>query len=79
MENNRYRKNSKGTSIFKGVSWFRYAGKWRAFIKVRGDQKYIGSYDNEEEAARAYDNAAISEFGKFALTNEMLGLYAKDI
>jgi hypothetical protein len=37
------------------VSWNRKSKKWRASLA----KKYIGSFDNENAAARDYDNAAI--------------------
>lgn len=48
---------------FKGVTAFR--DKWR----VRSAGKYIGLYDTPEEAARAYDEIALVEYGEFAYLN----------
>lgn len=61
------------TSGFKGVSPFR--GGWRAIIAGVGDRRItIGTYATREEAARAYDLAAVDYFGEFALTNAAMGL-----
>jgi len=47
-----------GTSRFKGVSWHTKEGKWRVQINVEGKNTTLGSFANEELAARAYDEAA---------------------
>lgn len=49
-------------SGYKGVSFNRRNGKWCA-------QLYIGTFVSQEDAAKAYDAAARSVFGEFALTN----------
>ena len=45
------------TSRFTGVSWFERTGKWTAAISVQGYQTFLGSFDEEEDAARTYDAA----------------------
>lgn len=57
------------TSKFRGVSWHRVARKWVAAITVIGRSVYLGLYRTEEEAAKAYDNAAFTHFGQFASPN----------
>ena len=49
---------------FKGVRKLPH-GKWQARLCDRN----LGIYSSEEEAARAYDRAAIDEFGEFACIN----------
>ena len=63
------------TTGFKGVSR-RPHGKWCAFIKANRKQLYLGTFGTPEEAADAYDRAAISLFGEYARTNAMMGRIA---
>ena len=51
------------TSSFQGVSWDKHSRKWRAYIYPSGKQVHLGSYSDEEAAARAAD-AAWAERGQ---------------
>ena len=65
-QNGRNRKISKSnTSGIKGVSFIKSTGKWGAWIKVNGKSKNIGSFPSKEEAAKAYESAAIKFHGEF--------------
>lgn len=57
----------RGQSRFKGVSPHR--GKWRSTIKINEKQAFLGCFNSETEAARAYNAAAIEHFGEFASLN----------
>lgn len=57
------------TSRFKGVSWGKDRGKWRAYIEMNGRQKFLGYFHDELDAARAYNEAALEAFGEFARVN----------
>jgi hypothetical protein len=56
-------------SRFKGVDHRRPYKSWRAQIKVSGKIYSLGSYPNEIQAAKAYDEAAAFYFGEYASLN----------
>jgi len=56
-------------SQYKGIDWSKTQKKWRARIRVNGKRIYLGSFDNELEAAKAYDEAAKRYHGEFASLN----------
>jgi hypothetical protein len=66
------RKQAGTTSQYKGVE--RRRNRWQARIVVQRHRIDLGIYDDEQEAARSYDQAAVRYFGPFALTNALLGL-----
>jgi len=63
------RLSSYNTSGFKGVSWKADGDRWVARIKVHGTATHLGSFSTPQEAARAYDAAAIEMHGEFARLN----------
>lgn len=71
-ENNRNRKISKNNfSGYKGISISnRKAGTWRARIMVDWKRMCLGSFKNKEEAAKAYNRAALKYYGEFANLNK---------
>lgn len=66
VKNINSRKNS--TSKYLGVSWKSKNKKWVSQIKC-GKVMHLGLYDKEEDAALAYNNAAIKHHGEFASLN----------
>ncbi len=52
------------TSIYKGVSYSKFAKKWSAYIKVDGVKKHLGYFVEEINAAKAYNEAATKFYGK---------------
>lgn len=71
-QNNWNRKRRKGgASRFKGVSRdHNTRSRWMSMIaRPGGGNIYLGSFINEEDAARAYDVAARARYGEFAAVN----------
>ena len=57
-------KEAKGGSRFKGVYVDKaVASKWKASIRLEHKEVHLGYYENEEDAARAYDKASICAKG----------------
>jgi hypothetical protein len=65
-------KNRKGaSSVYRGVSYSRSSGNWRAGIEVDGVSINLGNYKTEREAAVAYNKAARKHFGSLAYQNDI--------
>jgi hypothetical protein len=60
---------SGSTSQYKGVSWNSQRRYWSVYHTAYGQRRWLGSFDNEVEAAITYDNAAYAAFGEFAYLN----------
>jgi hypothetical protein len=70
-ENNYNKRKSKNvrSSQYKGVSIDKRTNRWRAIIYYKYRKISLGSYADEIDAARAYDEAAKELFGEFAKLN----------
>jgi len=72
-ENTRNQCLAKDSSTgFKGVN--AVGSSFRARLNTPSGRKNLGCFPTAAAAARAYDKAALANFGEFARTNAMMGL-----
>lgn len=64
----RHARNGPYSSLYRGVS-VSHGKAWRAAIYVNGKSVKLGSFSTEEAAARAYNEAALKQFGSKARLN----------
>lgn len=70
QENHMNRKSHKNSSSkYKGISWHKRDKIWQARIRFNGKLIYIGYFDSDIEAAKAYDAKALELFDGFAKLN----------
>jgi hypothetical protein len=71
MENswNMKKVRRKCWSRYKGVTWNSRRRKWIAQAMAGGEVNYLGGFDVEREAAKAYDEKARELFGEYAALN----------
>ena len=56
---------SKGSSAYRGVSKDKRSGKWQAMITLDGQNMRLGNFEQEVDAAKAYDEAAVRRDGRY--------------
>jgi hypothetical protein len=57
------RKHLHASSRFKGVGYRKRCPKWYALWQLRADKRWLGTFETESEAARAWDYAMVAWFG----------------
>ncbi|MHC4459950.1 MAG: AP2 domain-containing protein [Planctomycetota bacterium] len=66
----RRKRKTKTSSKYKGVSWDKERKQWMVRIMgIDGKNHWLGRYNSELDAAKAYDEAAMEMFGNFAQLN----------
>jgi hypothetical protein len=68
------RKRPSVYSQYRGVSWCKKMRRWIATIRRDGTTKHLGLFLTDHDAARAYNAAALSLHGAFAVFNSIEGL-----
>lgn len=63
------RKQQRATSKYRGVDFHKKNRKWVARIKVNKNQIYLGSFQDQNNAAEAYNEAAVKYHGQYAQLN----------
>lgn len=67
------RKNTCGSSKYKGVYWHKSSKKWQCAAYLDNKGIFIGTYETEELAAKAYNIKALELYGEFACLNIIEG------
>jgi hypothetical protein len=63
------KRKKNASSQFLGVSFHKEEKKYRARISIKGKRIHLGKFDNEIDAAKAYDAAARKYYGEHARVN----------
>lgn len=63
------RSTREQVGAYRGVHFEARSGRFRAQIKIGGRNRYLGTFDSAETAARVYDSAAAAAWGRFARLN----------
>lgn len=62
-------KKQNTSSQFIGVCFHKRMRKWTVNISFKGRKRWLGTFDSEIDAAKAYDRAALKYYGEFAKVN----------
>ncbi|MGN6085842.1 AP2 domain-containing protein [Trinickia sp.] len=66
LGNNRNKFFTNNRTGYKGVKKSTHCDRWCAFISVKRERIYLGTFKSPEEAHEAYKAAAKEHFGEFA-------------
>ncbi len=68
-DDNRLNQTKRGNQKYKGVRKVSKSKKYEARIQFNGKRISLGLFNNESEAAKAYDSKALELHGQFACIN----------
>ena len=66
MNKEQQRNNTSGHT---GITWHKKAQKWQAYIKINNKNKYLGLYDDIQDAIKAREEAEEKYFGEWSYKN----------
>lgn len=69
LSTQRQKRHHIGSSQYRGVQYHPRTKRWKAMIMARQKVIHLGYFDEEIDAARAYDQAALEHFGEHARLN----------
>lgn len=72
-ENSQNKTKFWGKSKYKGVLWDNKSECWQSRIFSQGKSIFLGNFRNEQNAAQAYNEAALKYFGEFSALNVIDG------
>jgi hypothetical protein len=64
--------NIESSSKYKGVSWYENEKKWKSECRINKKTDILGSFENEEEAAKQYDIYTFIKIGEKANNNNLV-------
>lgn len=68
---NQHRLRTDNTSGYRGVHQDKRDGSWIAQIRGGGKVRHLGTFKNAKDAAKAYNEAALRQYGEFAKLNDI--------